>query len=88
MQHAQRQSGPGQQRAHSNKKDDSNRSRSDCSQRSQSTKKKKKKKDKHSNRQIKGSHDPIKSANSFESLDDMELDIDPPLAKSGLSVYK
>ena len=75
----QRQSRTGQQSANSNKKDDSNHSRSKSSQRSQSNKKEKDKQ--HSNRQKKGSHDPIKLANSYESLEDMELDLDPPLTK-------
>ena len=72
----QRQSRPGQQRTHSNK--ESNRSRSDSNHLSQT----KKEKDKQSsNRQKKGSHDPIKLANSYESLDDMEMDLDPPEKK-------
>ena len=35
-----------------------------------------KKKDKQSNRQKKGSQDPIKLANRYENLEDMELEID------------
>ena len=68
------QSRPGQQRTHSNNKEESDRSESNQSSRT------KKEQDKHlSNRQKKGSHDPIKLANSYESLEDMELDLEPPL---------
>ena len=68
----------------SNQTKESSRSRSahrssSCSRspnKSQKSKPDKKEKDKQSNRQKKGSQDPIKLANRYENLEDMELEID------------
>ena len=66
-----------------NQTKESSRSRSahrcsSCSRspnKSQKSKLDKKEKDKQSDRQKKGSQDPIKLANRYENLDDMELEI-------------
>ena len=68
----------------SNQTKESSRSRSahrssSCSRspnKNQKSKPDKKEKDKQSNRQKKGSQDPIKLANRYENLEDMELEID------------
>ena len=67
-----------------NQTKESSRSRSahrssSCSRsphKNQKSKPDKKEKDKQSNRQKKGSQDPIKLANRYENLEDMELEID------------